>query len=91
MGRDQGALDFAGNATAGNAIYTESGGAVSNSFGGTTSFFNTSTAASATFFLNGGAANSVSVVSTFRWTNWTQRHLIARPQRASIDAAHCAR
>src|SRR3954471_18429833 len=58
IGRDQGALDFAGDATAGNAIYTESGGAVSNSFGGTTSFFNTSTAGSATFFLNGGAASS---------------------------------
>lgn len=55
--RDQGALDFAGNATAGNAIYTESGAATRNSFGGTTSFFNTSTAATATFFLNGGATN----------------------------------
>src|SRR4029078_1488503 len=57
-GRDQGELDFAGNATAGNAIYTESGAAANNSFGGTTSFFNTSTAGTATFFLNGGAANS---------------------------------
>jgi len=58
VGRDQGELDFAGSATAGNAIYTESGSAVRNSFGGTTSFFNTSTAGTATFFLNGGAANS---------------------------------
>ena len=58
VGHDQGALDFAGSATAGNAIYTESGAAVRNSFGGTTSFFNTSTAATATFFLNGGAANT---------------------------------
>ena len=32
VGRDQGELDFAGSATAGNAIYTESGSAVLNSF-----------------------------------------------------------
>lgn len=56
-GHDQGALDFAGSASAGEAIYSQGGAAVSNSFGGTTSFFNTSTAATATFFLDGGAAN----------------------------------
>ena len=49
-GNDQGALDFAGSASAGNAIYSQGGGAVRNSFGGTTSFFNTSTAETATFF-----------------------------------------
>ena len=57
LGHDQGALDFAGSATAGNAIYTEGGSAARNSFGGTTSFFNTSSASTATFFLNGGATN----------------------------------
>ena len=56
-GRDQGALDFAGSASAGEAIYSQGGAAVNNSFGGTTSFFNTSTAATGTFFLDGGAAN----------------------------------
>ena len=56
-GHDRGALDFAGSATAGNAIYSLSGGAVRNSFGGGTSFFNTATAATATFFVGGGAAN----------------------------------
>ena len=56
-GHDQGALDFAGSASAGDAIYSEGGAAVGNSFGGTTSFFNTSTAGTATFFVNGGAAN----------------------------------
>jgi autotransporter-associated beta strand protein len=56
-GRDQGALNFAGSASAGDAIYSQGGAAVRNSFGGTTSFFNTSTAATATFFLDGGAAN----------------------------------
>ena len=56
-GHDQGALDFAGSASAGNAIYSQSGAAVSNAFGGTTSFFNTSTAATGTFFVNGGAAS----------------------------------
>ena len=58
IGHDQGALDFSGTATAGNAIYTQSGAAVRGSFGGTTSFFNSSTADSASFFLNGGAANT---------------------------------
>lgn len=57
-GHDQGALDFSGTATAGNAIYTQSGAAVRGSFGGTTSFFNSSTADTASFFLNGGAANT---------------------------------
>jgi autotransporter-associated beta strand protein len=56
-GHDQGALNFAGSATAGEAIYSQGGAAVSNSFGGTTSFFNTSTAATGTFFLDGGAAS----------------------------------
>ena len=56
-GHDQGALDFSGSATAGNAIYTQSGAAVRGSFGGTTSFFNSATAETATFFLNGGVAN----------------------------------
>ena len=56
-GHDQGALDFAGSASAGDAIYSEGGAGVSNSFGGTTSFFNTSTAATASFFVDGGAAN----------------------------------
>jgi len=56
-GHDRGALDFAGSASAGDAIYSEGGAAVGNSFGGTTSFFNTSTAETATFFVNGGAAN----------------------------------
>ena len=51
VGHDQGALDFSGDATAGNAIYTQSGGAVRGSFGGTTSFFNSATAETATFFL----------------------------------------
>ena len=59
IGHDQGALDFSGTATAGNAIYTQSGAAVRGSFGGTTSFFNSSTADTASFFLNGGAANTV--------------------------------
>ena len=58
IGHDQGALDFSGTATAGNAIYTQSGAAVRGSFGGTTSFFNSSTADTASFFLNGGAANT---------------------------------
>ena len=58
VGHDQGALDFSGNATAGNAIYNHGGGAVRGSFGGTTSFFNSSTADTGTFFLNGGAANT---------------------------------
>ncbi len=57
-GHDQGALDFSGNARAGNAIYTESGAAVRGSFGGTTSFSNNTTADTASFFLNGGAANT---------------------------------
>ena len=56
-GHDQGALDFSGSATAGNAIYSEGGAAVRGSFGGTISFFNSSTAETATFFLNGGVAN----------------------------------
>jgi autotransporter-associated beta strand protein len=56
-GHDQGALDFAGSATAGNAIYSQGGAAARNSFGGTTSFFNTSTAATGTFFLGGGAVD----------------------------------
>ncbi len=58
VGHDQGALDFSGNATAGNAIYNHGGGAARGSFGGTTSFFNSSTADTGTFFLNGGAANT---------------------------------
>ncbi|HEY2712833.1 MAG TPA: autotransporter-associated beta strand repeat-containing protein [Chthoniobacterales bacterium] len=58
IGHDQGALDFSGTATAGNAIYTQGGAAVRGSFGGTTSFFNSSTADTASFFLNGGAANT---------------------------------
>jgi len=57
MGHDQGALDFAGSASAGNAIYSQAGAAVRNSFGGTTSFFNSSTAATATFFVGGGAVS----------------------------------
>jgi len=56
-GNDQGALDFAGSASAGNAIYSQGGGAARNSFGGTTSFFNTSTAERATFFADGGAVS----------------------------------
>jgi hypothetical protein len=56
-GHDQGSLNFAGSASAGEAIYSQGGAAVSNSFGGTPSFFNTSTAATGTFFLDGGAAN----------------------------------
>ena len=60
IGHDQGALDFSGSATAGNAIYNESGGATRGSFGGTTSFFNSTTADTATFFLNGAVANNAS-------------------------------
>ena len=55
--RDQGSLNFAGSATAGNAVYMQAGGAARNSFGGTTSFFNTSTAGTASFFVGGGAVN----------------------------------
>ena len=58
-GHDQGALDFSGSATAGsNTIYNLSGAAVRRSFGGTISFFNTSTADTGLFFVSGGAAKS---------------------------------
>ena len=57
VGHDQGAIDFSGSATAGNAIYSEAGGAARNSFGGTTSFFNNSTADTASFFVGGGTVS----------------------------------
>jgi fibronectin-binding autotransporter adhesin len=59
LGHDQGALDFAGSATAGsNTIYNISGGAARQSFGGTISFFNTSTADAGLFFASGGVVNT---------------------------------
>jgi autotransporter-associated beta strand protein len=54
VGRDQGSLSFAGSATADNAVYSMGGGAARGSFGGTISFFNTSTAGTASFFAGGG-------------------------------------
>ena len=60
VGRDHGSLDFAGSASAGNAIYSQAGAAVSSSFGGTTSFFNTSTAETASFFVGGGVVSGAS-------------------------------
>lgn len=58
-GHDQGVLDFADSATAGNnTVFNLSGAAVRNSFGGTISFFNTSTADNGLFFVSGGAANT---------------------------------
>ena len=58
-GHDQGALDFAGSATAGsNTIFNVSGAGVRGSFGGTISFFNTATADNGLFFVSGGAAKT---------------------------------
>ena len=95
-GNDQGALDFAGSASAGNAIYSQGGGAVRNSFGGTTSFFNTSTAETATFFLDGGAASGAAgggVIffdsSTAGSANFTLNPgMVARATGGHLEFAH---
>jgi len=95
-GNDQGTLDFAGSASAGNAIYSQGGGAVRNSFGGTTSFFNTSTAETATFFLDGGAANGAAgggVIffdsSTAGSANFTLNPgMVARATGGHLEFAH---
>jgi autotransporter-associated beta strand protein len=56
-GHDQGEIDFAATATAGNATYTNNGAVANGSFGGGTSFFNTSTADTGTFIANGGVVS----------------------------------
>ena len=56
--RHQATITFVGNATAGDASYTNFGARVRNAFGGHVEFFNFTTAGTGTFVIGGGAVTN---------------------------------